>query len=860
VTRRQQIRLGLIAVAIGLVIAVVVGVTLATTAVRRPFPTTSGEISIAGLSGPVEVLRDEQGVPHIYADTADDLAMAQGYVHAQDRFFQMDLGRHATAGRLAELVGEAGVESDMVVRTLGWRRVAEQELPLLEPATRRLLQAYADGVNAYIDSHASPSSMALEYVVLGQRFGGYSVDEWTAVDSLSWLKAMAWDLKGNYEGELTRARLAGRMTMAQIQELYPALNLEARPPILSLDEWDPSSTAPADSRVGLGDLGVDLADVDRAEAAYARVGEAMEAMPEALGRGEGVGSNSWVVTGSKSSTGEPILANDPHLGTGIPSVFYQVGLHCRAVSSTCPFDVAGFSFAGVPLVVIGHNDRIAWGFTNLAADVTDFYLHRLREDTYLRDGEYVALETRTETIRVAGGEDETLVVRSTEQGPLLSDPLAAARDAGANAPVEGREVRERYAVALAWTGLIPSNTADAVVGFNTATDFAEFRDAASKFAVPGQNLVYADVDGNIGYQTPGMIPIRTAAIQGAAPGYWPAPGWDSSYDWRGFVPFAELPWAYNPEDEVIVAANQAVTESTRPFLTTEFDHGYRATRILELIEEADALSPADMGEIQMDTANRFARTLVSALLTIDTSDDEFTAEAQRLLLDWDYTTPADDSSEGAAAAYYNAVWRNLLSLLFDDELPRDLWVAGGAQHQAAVAELLSRPDSPWWDNKQTPGITEERDEILRQALQAARLELTRQLGKEPESWDWGKLHTLTFEHDVLGGESIPGPIRWLANSGPYAMPGGPAIINANSWTANEGYEVDRGPAMRMVVDLSDLDASTWVNQTGQSGHVKHAHYTDQTEAWIAGEQFPWPHTPEAVREATADTLTLVPRS
>ena len=857
-TRRQQIRLALVVVGIGLVIALVVGVTLATTAVRRPFPTVSGEIALAGLSGPVEVLRDERGVPHIYADSADDLAMAQGFVHAQDRFVQMDLGRHATAGRLAELVGEAGVESDKVVRTLGWRRVAEQELPLLEPRTRRLLQAYADGVNAYLDRHASPSSMGLEYVVLAQEFGGYRPDEWTAVDSLAWLKAMAWDLKGNYEGELTRARL-GRMSTAQIEELYPALDLEARPPILSPEEWDPSSTGPVDSRGALGDLGVGLADLDRVERAFATVADAMEAMPEAVGRGEGVGSNSWVVTGSKSSTGQPILANDPHLAVGIPSVFYQVGLHCRAVTSDCPFDVAGFSFAGVPGVVIGHTDRIAWGFTNLVADVTDFYLHRLRDETYLRDGSYVPLETRTETIRVAGGEDETITVRSTVHGPLLSDVVSAAGEAGANAPVEGREVRDRYAVALAWTGLVPSATADAIVGFNTATNFSEFRTAAESFAVPGQNLVYADVDGNIGYQAPGLIPVRTSAIQGSAPGYWPAPGWDSGYDWRGFVPFSELPWAYNPEDEVIVAANQAVTQGTRPFLSTEFDHGYRATRIAALLESSDALSPADMAELQLDSTNPFAEELVSALLRVDTSDDEFTAEAQRLLLEWEYTTPADSSSEGAAAAYYSAVWRNLLSLLFDDELPRDLWVSGSGQHQAAVAQLLSRPDSPWWDNKQTPGITEERDEILRQALRGARLELTRQLGKDPQSWDWGKLHTVTFEHDVLGGEGVPAPLRWLANRGPYALPGGPAIVNANSWTASAGYEVDRGPAMRMVVDLSDLDASTWVNQTGQSGHAYHPNYADQITAWAEGEQFPWPHSAQAVRDTTAETLTLVPR-
>lgn len=853
--------MGLIVVAIGLVVVLVAGFALAFTAVRRPFPNHSGEIAIAGLSGPVEVLRDERGVPHIFADTADDLAMAQGYVHAQDRFFEMDLRRHATAGRLAELVGAAGVDSDKVVRTLGWRQVAEQELPMLEPRTRRLLQAYADGVNAYLAGHPSPSSIALEYVVLAQQFGPYSPQEWTPIDSLAWLKAMAWDLKGNYEGELTRARIAGRTTENQIPQLFPPHNFEARPPILSGQEWDPSTSGPTDQRFS-SVPGVPLGDVDRVEAAFADVAAAVDAMPEFLGRGDGIGSNSWVVTGSRSATGKPILANDPHLGVGIPSIFYQVGLHCRARTSSCPFDVAGYSFAGLPGVIIGHNDRIAWGLTNLAADVTDFYLHRIRDDKeYFRDGEYIPLETRTETISVAGGADETITIRSTVHGPVLSDVLPAVAEAGASAPVEGREVRESYAVSLAWTALTPGRTADAMIGFNTASNFAEFRRAAEKFVAPSQNLIYADVDGNIGYQAPGLIPIRTSARQGAPPGYWPAPGWDSNFDWRGFVPFDQMPWTYNPDSEFIVAANQPVTESPKPFLSSEFDHGFRSTRIRDLIESAaEPFTVEAVQQMQLDSYDSFAPTLVAALLQTDTSDDPFTAEAQRLLVDWDFTTPGDSSSEGAAAAYYNAVWKNLLALLFDDELPRDLWVSGGSRHREAVAELLRRPDSPWWDNKQTPGITEERDEILRQALHEARLELTKQLGKDPQQWDWGKLHTLELEHAVLGGDGVPGPLRWLVNRGPYRMPGGSAIVNAHGWSANVGYEVDWGPAMRMVVDLADLDASTWVNQTGQSGHAYHSHYDDQVDAWVKGEQFPWPHSETAVRESVSNALTLIPRS
>lgn len=856
-TSRKKLRVAALVLALGLVIALVASTALAVTGIRRPFPTTNGEIAIVGLSGPVEVLRDDRGVPHIYADTASDLAMAQGFVHAQDRFFEMDLRRHITAGRLSELVGEAGLEADRVTRTLGWRKVAEQELPLLEPETRRLLQAYADGVNAYIRSHQSPSSMAIEYVVLGQQFGGYTVDEWSPVDSLAWLKAMAWDLKGNYQDELTRARL-GRMDPDAIRDLYPPHDFESRPAIIDDEEWSPGQTLP--DAAALGELGVDLADIPRVEAVFEEVSRVMEAAPITLGRGDGIGSNSWVVTGSKSSTGMPILANDPHLGLSIPGIFYQVGLHCRAQTESCPLDVSGFSFSGVPGVVIGHNNDIAWAFTNLGGDVTDFYLHRLQDETYLRDGEFIPLETRTETIHVAGGESETLTIRTTANGPLLSDVLPAVADAGSTARVQGREVRERYAVALAWTGSIPGNVADALLSLNTASNFREFRDAARKFDVPAQNLLYADTQGNIGYQAPGKFPIRPTAISGFPPGYWPAPGWESSYDWRGFVSFDDLPWAYNPERDYIVSANQPVTESARPFITTEYDHGYRSTRIRDLIDAAGPLSPDDLREIQLDSVNTFAPTLVAALLQIDTSDDPFTSQAQELLVDWDFSTPADSSEAGAAAAYYNAVWRNLLALLFDDELPQDLWATGGDRDQAAVTELLRRPGSMWWDNKQTPGITEERDEILRQALVEARLELTRQLGKDPQGWDWGRLHTLTFEHSVLGGDAVPGPVRWLVNSGPYRLPGGPAIVNANGWSANIGYEVDWAPAMRMIVDLSDLDSSTWVNQTGQSGHPGHDHFDNQIGAWIANEQYPWLHSAGAVRESTSQTLTLVPRT
>jgi penicillin amidase len=840
------------------VIVAVVGVGL----VRRSFPRTSGSLDVRGLSAPVDVLRDKQGVPQIYADNALDLFRAQGYVAAQDRFFEMDLRRHITAGRLSEMVGSGGVETDKVIRTMGWRRVAEAELPHLAPATRQYLQAYADGVNAYINAMGSPSRMAFEYVVLGQQVPGYRVEQWTPVDSLSWLKAMAWDLRGNYDNELARARLAGTTSEQRLAELFPPYPYDTHQPILSARDWKPgeaTAKTPARAKAGAAQAASAMPDYLRSKdvrGVYAEVSRSLAAVPVMLGRGDGIGSNSWVVAGSRTSTGKPLLANDPHLGTGIPGIWYQTGLHCRTVSAQCPFDVSGFSFSGLPGVVIGHNQRVAWGFTNLGPDVSDFYLEKVRAASYLRDGRYVPLRERPETIRVAGGKDVRITVRGTVHGPVLSDVVPNVARAGDTAPVEGKVHGGGYDVSLAWTGLRPGRTADAIFALDTAQSFPQFQAAARDFAVPAQNLVYADVDGHIGYQAPGQIPVRASSTPGTPPGYWPAPGWKSRYDWKGYVPFSQMPTTYDPPEGFLVAANQAVSTSTTPFLTTEWDYGFRSQRIRDLIEATPKVTPERMSQIQMDNRNGFAPTLVKELLRIKT--DPYTQDAQKLLRTWNFTEPTGQSDQAAAGAYYNAVWSKLLDLTFNDDLTGDIQADGGGRWMEAVALLLKKPNDPWWDNKQTPGVIEGRDEILRQAMVEARRDLTKRLGKNPETWQWGNLHRLTLQHKVLGGDDVPGVVRSLFNRGPWDMPGGSSIVNANGYDASQGFAVNWAPSMRMVVDLGNLDRSRWVNQTGASGHPFSSHYDDQVGAWIEGETYPWPSTEKAVRAADPETLRLVP--
>jgi len=859
----RRISLSVVAlIVIAMVVATVVGVSL----VRRPFPQTSGQLTVSGLTAKVTVLRDDRGVPQIYADNPQDLFRAQGYVAAQDRFFEMDVRRHITAGRLSEMVGHKGVETDKVIRTMGWRKVAEAELPTLAASTRQYLQAYADGVNAYITEAGSPDNMALEYSVLGQQFPDYRVEPWSPADSLAWLKAMAWDLRGDYDSELTRARLSGSITPARFAQIFPPYPVQSHPPILSALDWRPrvakstQSAAPippatsnvpavAYRPVGVGDTSV--------RAVYAEVANVLDQLPVMVGRGDGIGSNSWVVGPQRSSTGKPLLANDPHLAVGIPGVWYQTGLHCRTVSAACPFDVAGFSFAGLPGIVVGHNQSIAWGITNLGPDVSDFYLEQVRGDTYRRGRRYLPLKQRNETIKVAGGPDVTTTVRETVHGPLFSDVIPSVAQAGRTALVEGKSETTSYDVSLAWTGLLPGHTADAIFKINTAQNFAQFRTAAKDFAVPSQNLLYADTQGHIGYQAPGQVPIRASSMPGAPAGYWPAPGWDPKYDWKGFVPFAQMPTAYDPPEGYIVAANQAVTDSKIPFLTSEWDYGFRSKRIRQLITATPKVTPARMSQIQGDTYNGFAPVLVKALLAVDLDSDPFAEDARELLRTWDYTQPSGKSPSAPAAAYYNAVWSNTIRLTFNDELG-DMKADGGSQWMEALSGLLARPRDTWWDNKMTPGVTEGRDEILRQAMVAARQDLTRKLGKEPVTWQWGRLHQLTLQHKILGGDATPAPVRALFNRGPWQMPGGSSIVNANAWNASQGYQVNAGPSMRMVVNLGDLDRSTWVNQTGNSGHPYDDHYVDQADAWVDNGTYPWPFSPQAVRDGGSDELTLTP--
>ncbi|MEU4349221.1 penicillin acylase family protein [Streptomyces sp. NPDC023838] len=894
----RRARLLLIVLVLALVAGVGYGAYWGVSTVRASFPQTTGSIQLKGLTGnPVEVKRDDYGVPQVYADNDSDLFMAQGFVQAQDRFWEMDVRRHMTSGRLSEMFGKDQVETDAFLRTLGWRRVAQREYDTkLSPQTKKYLQAYAAGVNAYLEGKG-PKDISVEYAAL-DFVHDYKVEKWTPVDSVAWLKAMAWDLRGNMQDEIDRSLMTSRLTPQQIKDLYPPYPTATHRPIVDggsvnkiTGKYDPNREPGSGSGAGSALQGA----TQGAQAQLARLSDSLDKIPALLGpNGSGIGSNSWVVSGKYTTTGMPLLANDPHLAPMMPSLWYQMGLHCRTVSASCGYDVAGYTFSGMPGVVIGHNQDISWGFTNLGADVTDLYLEKIAPGgTYLYDDQQKALATREEVIKVAGGRSRTITVRETNNGPLVSDRDDELEKVGKKAPVgtSAPDRGEGYAVALKWTALEAGKSMDAVFELDRAKDFKSFRAAAKDFEVPSQNLIYADTKGHIGYQAPGKIPVRAKGFDGSVP----APGWDSRYDWKKYIPFDQLPYEFDPKRGYIVTANQAVIDEKKyPYLLTkDWGYGTRSQRINDLIEsktkDGGKVSTEDMQKMQMDNSSEIAALLTPALLKVDISDPAI-REAQKLLEGWDYT----QESDSGAAAYFNAVWRNVLKLAFGNKLPKELRVEGeclnvrppdssgpvddlnglvrecgqrdadsaqpdgGDRWFEVVRRIFNDEKNAWW---QTPKsrldpATKTRDQLLARAMKDARWELTAKLGKDVTTWSWGQLHQLMLKNQTLGTDG-PGIVQYLLNRGPWNLGGGEAAVNATGWNAGGGdYSVTWVPSMRMVVNLKDFDKSKWINLTGASGHAYSAHYTDQTGKWAKGEQLDWSFSAKAVGASTVDTLTL----
>ena len=755
---------------------------------QSSLPQTDGQIAVEGLKAAIRIERDPDGIPLLAAQDDDDAAFGLGFAHAQDRLFQMELQRRYAAGRLAEIFGPDAVPVDKQMRVLGLYRAAEAEIPSLSPDVNRAFEAYAAGVNAFLASRRG--ALPPEFLLLR-----FSPEPWREADSLVWGKLIALQLDGNYRGELLRARMARAIPPADMAFLYPEYPKDAPTTLAAM--------LPIYRRLALGRL--------------------YDALPSAVG--PHYASNNWVVDGRHSSSGKPLLANDPHLGFGAPGFWYLARL------KTPGREIAGSTAAGFPLVVIGHNDHIAWGMTTTTSDVEDLFVEKVDPsdpDRYLTPQGSAPFETRPEKILVRGAAPVDLTVRVTRHGPVLSDALPpGAADPG-------------YVLALSATFLTPKDrSAEALWYADRATDWPSFRAAWRNFIGPMTNIVYADDSGTIGFIAPGLVPIR-----GKGEGWMPAPGWTGEYDWQGFIPFDKLPSAVNPPSGRFLSANnKIVPDSYAYFLSRDWDLPNRAERIGALLAATPAQSPASSAAIQADTFSLMAEQLVPLMTRITPADEPSRAAVARLK-QWDFRMDRDKVEPLLFTAWLREFSHAVLFGRFGDA------VAGYWDLKPRVMEAVLTQRPSWCADPKRP---ETADCAIRlaESLKAALSELRSAYGDDMATWQWGRAHIAVFENPLLSRISI---LRaWfgvqISTAGAYdTVNRGPSIIRDE----RQPFEQVFGAGLRIITDLAAPTESRMIITPGQSGNLLSPHFADLLRRW---RDFDW-LVPG--RATAVSTLELVP--
>jgi len=774
------------------------GVLLAFYLVRRTFPRESGSVRLAGLSAPVSIATDGRGVPRIRAGSIPDAFFGLGYAHAKDRLWQMEFQRRVGSGRLAEILGNKLVPADGFLRTIGFRRAAEEAWRVAAPGARELLEAYSRGVNAYLETSPARS---IEFRILR-----VSPEPWQPADSLVWAKMMAWDLAGNARDEIRRARFVAAVGRQKASELLPLA--AAEPAILSEEEW-PGRSPSGGFQVSSFKFQVDWPRLDSAFDSLAALG---------FGGGESLGSNSWVLAGSRTASGRPILANDPHLGLRVPSVWYLAAIDAPG------FSAVGATLPGVPAVIIGHNDRIAWGLTSLAPDVQDLFVEQVDPADprrYRHRGEWKTFRRRTERIRVRSGADVDLTVRESVHGPIVTDVFEGAGGLGA-------------AVALRWSGLDPEDhAAEAFVAIDRSRGWNEFLAAVRLLRSLAQNFVYADVDGHIGYAASGAMPIRPRSD-----GLLPVSGAGED-DWRGFIPADALPRVLDPPKGFIVTANNRVA-SGAPLgaFGLTWAEPYRAIRIRQMIDAKPRLSVSDVAAMQLDRRSLQAEELLPLLLRTAPLDAP-SRDALERLRGWN----REMAPESVPASIY-AAWFVELAKMPEGRLRG---VPRGSTLGRFLIDAL-RGNSSWCDDVRTPGV-ETCGELQAATLQRAVAFLRSRLGPDPAAWRWERLHAARFPHNVFDG------VRWLRPwfSLEVGQGGDASTVNVGAFRQDGSFAMTDGPSYRQIVDLADLPRSRYVFTTGQSGNVFDGRYRDLLPEWREGR------TLEIGSGAPAKVLLLEPR-
>ncbi len=773
--------------------------------IQMPLPQTDGTLQIAGLRAPVEVIRDRWGVPHIYAKNEHDLFMAQGFVQAQDRLWQMEVNRRMAAGRLSEILGSQTIEVDKLLRIFGFLRAARQEIASYDAFSMAILNAFAEGVNAYIKS--KQNFLPLEFKLLKVK-----PDPWRPEDSIAWAKVMAFFGSKNWQEEIVRSMLVKKVGMAKTRDLLDRIA-----------PWAPP-TVPA----GLSDMGQWPIKMKTITAAIPTLGGA---------------SNNWAVHGSRTDTGLPLLANDMHLPLNIPSTWYEIHLVGGKL------DIIGLSLPGVPLVVAGHNRQIAWGITFAYTDIQDVFFERLdpeRKGYYLYKNQWSQAAIIDEKIKVKGqAEPIAHSIWLTRHGPIIS-------------PQSLKDQDLEYAISLKWSADQPGDMISSVYQLNCASNWQEFKIASQHWAEPAINLVYADKSGNIGYVLASRIPIRA---QGHGRG--PFEGWTGSNEWAGFVAPDQKPFMLNPTNGLIATANHQVVDERFPYyLAEDYATGYRAARIMEVLEQKQKISITDIQKLQGDLKCLPADRFILALDQIRVQD----AEAQTLLKHlraWNQVL----SPDSIGGAIYVVLYYKLIENTFQDELGSmsEMFFGVGltpieplnrfVQHSRIILlSLMSDRHSFWFDNIETPD-KENFQNILEQSLVETAQFLKNNLGPTPADWRWGHLHQVEIKH-LLGQVK---PLDRLFNLGPYAGSGHFATVRQsaaipgmdfkhNGWTVSH----------RHIYDLQNWDQSLGTIVPGQSGMIGSPHYADQMKLWLDVKHHPLCYSRLKVDSVAKHILYLIP--
>jgi penicillin G amidase len=765
---------------------------------REALPRLDGTVRVSGLRARVEVRRDEHGVPHIRAQSLEDALFAQGYVTAQDRLFQMDLSRRLALGQLSEILGERTLRLDIESRTLGFPEVAERAARELDSPTRQLLEDYAAGVNAFIASHRG--RLPLEFLLLD-----YTPRPWRAADSFCVALNMTKSLNETWPDDLMRERIRAKVPPQLDQDLFPERSDLDHPVAGRFSAPVPSGRHSTFFAPGL----------PSAHAPGRTLGALLAPAPE--DRAD-LGSNNWVISGAHTKSGMPLLANDPHLAHSLPSVWYMV--HVEAPE----LDVSGVSLPGLPLVIIGHNRRIAWGMTNTGPDVQDLYVETFNTrdpNRYLHNGEWVPAQVRRETIHVRSAQDYLLTVKVTRHGPIISHD--GDRD-----------------LALCWTALQPGALRYPFLKIDRAQNWREFTEALRDFTGPMQNFVFADLDGNIGYYAAGWVPLRK---QGD--GSVPEPGSTDDYDWTGFIPFEDLPHSYNPPGGMIATANGRVVPDGYPyFITHRWAAPFRTARIYQLLESGSRFAVPDMLRIQTDILSLEDLWLARKLVAAAEKHPPRTPGAQyalSLLKNYDGEARADSAATLVSEVTRQELRRRILSPKLGGDLSGYNWSMSTIFLQNALQNN--------WTRWLPPGDADF-DETLMKSLQTAVEEIPGIVGSSDHAaWQWGQTIPLTFHNRITLAFPFLG--RYL-NVGPVPQAGMKTTVKQTTPTV--------GPSMRMVVDFSDFENSVQNITLGESGEVMSPYYKDQFEAWYHGRSFPMLYSERAVEKNTRHLLELEPAS